>query len=195
MQSKENSVKFTLRGMAFACGVVCLTGCISTPEGTIVPGFDFIANPTTLSGVSHQPQWPEAVDRETVGNLQLTYPAQRITERHQIPVGHALADRLALVANENSLRSIRITKWEAASELRGRFNPKVESVVNVEINYLGRDGSEHVWRGRTVTLLKSYSSHLSWTGFDKHEFVGPIQTEAARVLDEIAAQFRWATLP
>lgn len=146
---------------------------------------------TTLSALPTAVAPAASPSHDTFEPLSLPYPAAKIAERSQVPVGDYLraAFRKAIPSADVSVRA-----WQPSAEVKGTLGPHV--VMNLGFEFLVRiNGAERrVADFLSTDLGAHHVSHLSITGLhsvDSHEIPGPIHDQLRSFLDTVVEKVKW----
>src|SRR5690606_14981037 len=114
---------------------------------------------------------------DALAHLTLPYPAARISERHQVPVGLFLASRLAELLPGVD---VEFADWQPLAEIRGTFGPHVVLSLGFRAVCRSEDGELVVAGFVQQDIGNHHVAHFSITGLhslDSHEVSGPIHKQ------------------
>ncbi|WP_146180343.1 hypothetical protein [Opitutus sp. ER46] len=132
-----------------------------------------------------------AAPGDTFELLTLPYPAAKIVERHQVPVGNYLRN-----AFQRGLpnASVAIRAWEPSADVEGTLGPHVVMKLGFEMAIRTNGTERRVADFVSADVGALYVSHLSTTGLhsvDSHEISRPIHDQLRPFLDMVVEKVKW----
>jgi hypothetical protein len=170
-----------LRLLAATLFVVAFSGCevLDPPRAT------------TLSPLPATAVVTGAAPSDTFEPLTLPYPAAKIVERNQVPVGNYLRDAFQRALPNTS---VTIRAWEPSADVKGTIGPHVVMKLGFEMAIRTNGTERRVADFVSADVGALHVSHLSITGLhsvDSHEISGSIHDQLRPFLDMLVEKVKW----